>query len=148
MKPDATRVLETTLASLVGEIAPVVTPAYRQSSIGVYAMLLTGVREEFDRAAARRVQENAALRVLFGSAAPLVADDGLHDRLDAAANGSDASLLVPDLEAANQGLRSLLIELHQHVESLDGPAARTLEESIWSELREQTERRRLSLAPF
>ena len=59
----------------------------------------------------------------------------------------DASLRVPDLDAANLALRALLIELHAHVEELPGAEARRLEAAIWRELAASTERRKLSLSP-
>jgi hypothetical protein len=148
MKPDPSHVLERVLQSLLTEIAPAVQPAYRQASVTMHAMLLASVREEMDRAAARRVEENAALRALFAEAAPRVRDATLRERLASAARTQDASLRVPDLETGNLALRGLLIELHAHVEALDGPEARRIEAAIWRELAASTERRRLSIAPF
>jgi hypothetical protein len=148
MKPDPGLVLERALQALLVEIAPSVTPPYRQATVTMQAMLLSVVREEMDRAAARRVEENGALRVLFAEALPAVREAGLRERLAAAAASADASLRVPDLDAANQALRALLIELHAHVEGLEGPAARAVEAAIWRELAASTERRKLAIAPF
>jgi hypothetical protein len=148
MKPDPSLVLERTVQALLGEIAPSVTPPYRAASVSVQAMLLGVAREEIDRAAARRVEENAALRKLFAEAAPVVRDAGLRERLGSAAASADPSLRVPDLDAANQALRALLIELHAHVETLPGPQARALDAAIWRELAASTERRKLAIAPF
>ena len=129
-------------------VAPHVTPAYRQSSVGVSALLLGMVREEWDRAAARRSEENAALRALFRDAAPAQTDTDLRRRLEEAAASSEKSLLISDLERANDALRSLLIVLHAQVELQTGPEARRIENAIWRELRASTERRKLALAPF
>jgi hypothetical protein len=148
VKPDPSLVLERTLQSLLLEIAPSVTPSYRQATVTMQAMLLTVVREEMDRAAARRVEENGALRALFAEAAPAVREAGLRERLRSAAASADASLRVPDLDAANQALRALLVELHAHVEGLEGAAARAVEAAIWRELAASTERRKLAIAPF
>jgi len=148
VKPDPSHVLERVMQSLLAEIAPAVQPAYRQASVAMHAMLLGSVREEFDRAAARRAEENAALRALFADAAATLGDAGLRERLASAARTADASLRVPDLDAANLALRALLIELHAHVETLAGPEARRLEAAIWRELAASTERRKLSLSPF
>lgn len=147
MKPDPSHVLERVMQSLLAEIAPAVQPAYRQASVAMHAMLLGSVREEFDRAAARRAEENAALRALFADAAATLGDAGLRERLASAARTADASLRVPDLDAANLALRALLIELHAHVETLAGPEARRLEAAIWRELAASTERRKLALGP-
>jgi hypothetical protein len=148
VKPDPGHVLERVTQALLAEIAPAVQPAYRQASVTVHAMLLVSLREELDRAAARRAEENAALRALFAEAAPAVREAALRERLAGAAGARDASLRVPDLDAANQALRALLIELHAHVETLDGPEARRIEAAIWRELAASTERRRLSIAPY
>jgi hypothetical protein len=148
VKPEVSHALERMLQALLGEVAPAVQPAYRQASVAMHAMLLAAIREEVDRAAARRVEENGALRELFASAAPMVADAALRERLAAAAAGRDPSLLVPALDAANAALRALLIELHAHVERLEGAAARGVEDAIWRELAASTERRKLSLGPY
>jgi hypothetical protein len=147
VKPEASLVVERVFQSLLTEIAPAVQPAYRQATVTMYAMLLASVREEMDRAAARRVEENAALRALFAQAAPVVRDAALRERLGSAARGADASLRVPDLEAGNAALRALLIELHAHAEMLDAPEARRIEAAIWRELAASTERRKLSIGP-
>ena len=65
MKPDVPKLLEILSARLMFDVAPNVQPSYRQSSVGITGILLTMVREETERAAARRVDENAALRALF-----------------------------------------------------------------------------------
>jgi hypothetical protein len=148
MKPEASHALERLMQSLLTELMPAVEPAYRKAGVGIQAMMLAAIREEFDRAAARRVEENHALRALFADAAPVVTDAALRGRLGAAAQGTDGSLLVPELEAGNRALRSLLIELHAHVEGLAGDAARRIEAAIWRELAASTERRKLGLAPY
>jgi len=148
VKPEIPKVLEIVAGKLLFDVAPYVTPSYRQSSIGVTAMLLGIVREEWDRAAARRLEENAALRALFRDAAKSVTDTDLRRRLAEAAASSDASALVSELERGNDALRALLIELHAYVEQDASPALRPLEDAIWRELLLSTERRRLSIAPF
>jgi hypothetical protein len=148
MKPDVPKVLEILAGRFLFDIAPNVAPSYRQSSVGVSAMLLGIVREEWDRAASRRVEENASLRVLFRDAAGVITDTDLRSRLEAAAGTSDASLLVSELEKANDALRALLIELHAQVEQQSGAASRALEDAIWRELSASTERRKLAIAPF
>ena len=148
MKPDPSHVLERVMQSLLTEIAPAVQPAYRQATVTMHAMLLASIREEYDRAAARRVEENRALRALFGEAAPAVRDPDLAARLASASRAEDPSLRVPELDAANQALRRLLIELHAHVEEAGGAEARRVESAIWRELAASTERRKLALGPF
>ena len=148
MKPGVEKVLEVLAGSLMIEVAPHVSPSYRQSSVGVSAILLTMIREEWDRAASRRVEENAALRALFREAAPVVTDTELRRRLEAAAAGTEKSLRISDLDPANDALRALLIDLHAHVEELGSPAAKQIDNAIWKELVTSTERRKFALAPF
>lgn len=135
------------MGHLLGRTGPALS-GYDQSSVMLLATMLGSVREEFDRAAARRVAENAALRMLFAEAASIVEQGDLGQRLREAAAEEDRDLTVPALEAANVRLRQLLIELHAHVEGLGSEAARVLEAAIWRELAESTERRKLALGPF
>lgn len=148
MTPSVDRLLEVGAIHLMAKVGPALGPGYAQSSVGVLGAMLLCVREEFERAAARRVEENAALRSLFAEAGSVVTDAGLRARLAQAAGGRDASLVVSELERGNAALRALLIELHAHVEELAGPAARTLEDRIWSELVTSTVRRKLGIGPF
>jgi hypothetical protein len=148
VKPDVPVALQKISLSLLLEVGPAVAVDYLQRGAGISAMMLQMAAEEFDRAASRRVEENAALRALFRDAAPAVADPALARRLGEAAEGADADLRVSALERANQALRGILVELHAHLETLDSPEARRLEAALWAELRRSTERRALPLAPF
>ena len=148
MKPEIERVLEVCAIGLMGDVAPHVSPSYRQATVLSTAVVLTSVREELDRIAERRVVENRALRELFRDALPAVEQTALRDRLAAAAGESDTAFRISELEAANARLRGLLIELHVLVESLDSPQAKRVESRIWRELQASTERRKLSLDSF
>jgi hypothetical protein len=148
VKPDVDRLLEVAAAHLMVKTAPALGHGYEQSSAMALAAMLMTAREENDRGAARRVEENEALRSLFAEAESVVQDDPLRARLSGAAESRDDSLLLSDLDAGNARLRGLLIELHAHVEDLDSPPARRLEAAIWCELAASTERRKLALAPF
>jgi hypothetical protein len=148
VKPELSRVLEVCAAALALDVAPHVAPAYRQASVFATSLLLSSIREELDRIADRRVEENRALRALFAEAVPAVEDAALRARLAEAAQSSEESLRISALEQRNALLRALLIELHGEVEARESPAARRVETAIWRELRVSTERRRLSLGAF
>ncbi len=149
MKPDPSRLLDVCAAHLLLRTGPCLPAgSYEQSSLAGLAALLMGAREEYERAAARRVEENAELRALYERSAAAVEDDDLADRLRVAARGSDPGLRVAELEAENSALRALLVELHAHVEKLDSGAARAVGSEIWRELVASTERRRLALDVF
>ena len=145
MKPEMTRFLEIASAHLMTKTAPALGLGYEQSNLLALAAMLAAVRHEFERAAAWRVEENGALRRLFAEAAPAVRTTELRERLEEAAAGEDSSLIVSDLDRNNAALRGLLINLHAHVEELDSPEARLIEEKIWRELAASTERRTLPL---
>jgi FKBP-type peptidyl-prolyl cis-trans isomerase (trigger factor) len=106
------------------------------------------VAEEWDRSAAWRIEENAAIRSLFKDAGVVVTDRSLADRLKALAAGVDSDFHIKKLDAGNDELREALTALHAHVETLRTPVAKKIEESIWAELRRSVERRRVGLANF
>jgi hypothetical protein len=148
VKPDLSSALAKVAQVLLAQLGPELRSDYAQRSALIAALLLQAAAEESERAAARRVEENAELRALFRAALPAVAEAGLRARLAAAAAESDGDLRLSALEGANCALRALLVELHAHVEEQAGAAAREVEERIWRELRRSTERRALSIAPF
>ena len=109
---------------------------------------LLSAKEEAERAAARRVAENRALRTLFERAAAVVDDAALADLLRADASGTDDDLHISALDEGNAALRARLIVLHAHIEKQSGDAARDIEDAIWAELVASAERRRFSLGAF
>jgi len=148
VKPDATVLLENLAAKLMFEMAPQMQLPFMQGTVNVVGLLLTMLREEWDRAAARRVDENRAMRSLFARAVGEVGEAALRRRLAEAGDGADTSLRIADLDATNDDLRQLLIDLQAHVEAQSGESARRLETEIWEELLASTERRRFAISPF
>jgi hypothetical protein len=150
MKPSVTAVLSALSGLITREVSPALGDTYLSEQVQRAAALLGAAGEEFDRAAARRVQENQAMRRLFGRAVGLVAglDPTLAGALTDAAQGSDLDdLRVSRLDAENQRLRTLLIALHAWAETEPAPSpqVRELLTDIWAELRASTERRTLSM---
>jgi hypothetical protein len=147
VRPEIPVVLEDHAARLVERIMPHLS-GFDANSVAMMSAMLKMVAEEWDRSAAWRVEENAAIRALFKAALPSVADPALANRLGALAARVDADFHVKVLDAANEVLRAALADLHAHVETLNTPLARTIEESIWAELRRSVDRRRVGLANF
>lgn len=139
------------LAELAGLLArnamPDVDPADRTSALGLSALLLGAAAQDWDRAAARLFEENAAIRAIFATAPVQVAGAELSARLSALAAGSDTDLRISALEAANAVLRAALIELHAAAEACGSAEGRALEDQIWAELAASTDRRKLAGAP-
>lgn len=148
MKPEVDFVLRSMMENLLTEVAPAVGDGYVRSNVEVIAGLMVAAAEEYDRAAHVRAEENEAMRRIFRSAAPSILDAGLRARLEAAAAERDTSLHVSDLNAANDRLRGLLIELHSLVETRDEGWARRANRAIWDELRESVNRRAISFWPL
>jgi hypothetical protein len=148
VKPEISRVLEVMAGALMLDVAPHVTPSYRQASVFASALMLTSIREELDRMADRRVEENRALEALFEGAAGAIADPALRARVASVAAAREPGFKVSALEARNAALRALLIELHAHVETQASSDARRVDAEIWRELARSTERRKLSLGAF
>ena len=145
MNPSIETYLRELARALAQDFAPRMPAAYDMSTLTRHALLIGLAAEEFDRAAARRVEENGELRRLFADAARVVQFPDLRQRLLAASETRDDSLTVSALETSNRALRRELIALHEHVEHLTGVAARSLEDAIWRELARSTERRRTSI---
>ena len=147
MRPEIPSVFAAFAADLVIRVAPAITPAYHQGTIAMIATMLAIAAEEWDRAASWRVEENQRLRELFRESLPVVVDD-LRSKLESLIETRDDDLRISSLTATNSGLRAALIELHKLVETKESAEARKIENKIWKELLESTERRRLSFAQF
>ncbi len=152
MKPDCDVYLGALVRELAEDLAPCLPGSWEQAAVMRHVQLLPVVRQEFERAAHRRVQENAAIRALFTQALGIVKEPVLLARLQSAATSRDASLLVSELDAGNRALRGLLVDLHASVETLSATASnsdiQSLETAIWHELAASTLRREVTLGRF
>lgn len=148
MKPEVHDVLGVFAGSLLTNVTPEIESQYVRDDLALMAFLLMISAEDYDRAAEVRVQDNQAMRTLFADAAQHVAADNLKQRLNEAANGEDPSLRITDLNAANDALKRLLIEVHEHVEtaaSNGAPWAHALDRKIWDILHASTQRHAISV---
>ncbi len=146
MRPDPDRVLRGVAMALMAEVAPQVGTAFGQGTTRMAGMLAMYTAAIVDGLADRLMVENRGLVDLLGSAAGVVDDPKLADRLRAVSMDRDVpDLKVSTLLAVNDRLRALLTELHQAVETQTGPEAAELDEQIWQELIESTRRRHVDL---
>ncbi|MGB5949900.1 MAG: hypothetical protein WBG82_11315 [Parvibaculum sp.] len=148
MKPEVDVVLGGFLGTLLTEIAPQLGAEYSLGSVGLIAMTVGMAAQEFDRAADLRVAENREMRALFSEAAKLVGDRGLAARLKEAAASQDGSFRVSALNATNDELAKLLIELQAHVEESKADWAAPFEAKLWDYIVGAAERRRVVLPTF
>src|SRR5215469_2797744 len=147
MRPRIEAVFQAVAADLLERLAPALSSSYQQGTVGMVATLLAIAAEEWDRAASRRIEENASIRDLFRDATPAIENSALRQRLMELSAADDRDFRVSALEANNCALRAALIDLHCYVEKEAGPDARRIEDKIWKELAKSTERRRLISAP-
>lgn len=143
MKPTVPIVLIRSSERILTDIAPQLNTEYAVGSASVIGLMMLQTATEFDRAVENLVKENEAMRAIFADAVPHVADSGLRERLDAAAQQADTGLRVSALETSNEALKALLIDLHAHVENAEGSWGRIMEARIWAELSRAAEARRL-----
>ena len=146
MVPSVAQVLNGVARSLLMELLPQATNAYGAQTLQLDAALAMLCAQEFDRAAARLAEENAALVVLLAGADPVITAEDLRQAVRSALAADAPGLLVSALHERNRSLRALLVRVHAQVEALDGAAARAVEARIWAELVESTRRRQLDLA--
>jgi len=147
MTPTVPIVLNGLARTLLMELLPQVKGGYAAQTLQLSGALTMMIAQEFDRAAARLVEENAALEALFTGAAAALADDpARRGELTALAAARQPSLLVSLLQVRNRTLRGALVRLHAHVEGQDTPPARELDARIWAELAASTQRRLLDMA--
>jgi hypothetical protein len=146
MNLDAGKMLSSAAVGLIDSSALGPLEGYAGASAGGLGMALMILSDQLDGAAANLSSENEALREIFGQAASRVGGP-LGERLSAVVQGEHEDLRVHVLQAENDALRSLLIELHAWVEEAGADAA-DLENAIWAELRVSTERRNVGFAPF
>lgn len=143
MRPAVAPVAAFLATRLSQEIAPKLE-GFSAGNAAMMGAMLQMMSEEWDRAASRLVEENAAVRVLLRRAANVLGDPSLAD----AAAGDDSDLRISRLDAANDRMRRVLTDVHARVEERAGADARALEAAIWDELRASVERRRISSANF
>jgi hypothetical protein len=148
MKPDADHLLRMLAGRLLMHVTPEVATEYTRSNVGLISLLMMAAAEDFDRAAARLIEENGQMRRIFSDAAAVVSDSDLRQRLEEAAVKTDEDFRVSALESANQPMRALLIDLHAHIEGLEGQDAKRIDNAIWTELAASAKRRSFMVWPM
>ena len=141
MKPDSDFILSSIAAELRANVYPEVQTAYAKANLEQIIQILAGLAEEFDTAASRRIEENQEIREIFAAAASAVMDQPLRGRLENAAKEIETDYRISALDRINRNLFTLLGELHEHIESLEGDEARQIERSIWQTLHMKISRR-------
>ena len=121
------RVMET----LNERIIPVLPDGFAVEVMRLAGLVMAISTNSIDGAVTLRVAENAAMRTLFRDAAPVVSNPALTDALQQGAASVDSGLKISQLDRDNNALRTVLVQLHEHVEQIDSPAARAIDSRIW-----------------
>ena len=141
MRPQADLILRTVATHMLSKYLPGYAIESERADFGLMAIMVLVVSEEFDRAAYRRIEENNAIRNIFKDALPVVKDEDLKRRIKEAMEKTEDDYHISALDQLNCELQEVLIDLHAHVEILEGSDARMIEETIWKELENWTKRR-------
>ena len=145
MRPQADHILRTTATTLITHYLPGIEKEHERYELSLSAFLMMVVSEEFDRAAHRRIEENHALRRIFAESLPVIKDDELKKRVKEASEKAEDNYHISVLDKLNCELQEVLIELHTHIEALEGEGARNMNEAIWTELENWTKRREFTI---
>jgi hypothetical protein len=143
MKPEVGTILGLSVQKLALGISQE-GAAFAQGTVGLLSMVLTLSAKEYERGADIRVTENREIRALFAELAPSVQDSALRAELTQAAEESDPSLRISDLNSANYTLRRLLTRLLIDAEE---HGALPAQKRIWAVLKALAERRLVQLGP-
>jgi hypothetical protein len=136
MIPRPQQALTDLAMKLMMSIAPETQSSYAASNVGMIAMLMTCLAQEFDRAAAVRTQDLDEITTLFTNL-PVGVDDTLAADVGVFLRGSAQSLRIEHLNARHAEAMALLIRLHTWAED---HRATELDRAIWSFLRRHADR--------
>lgn len=145
MMPTVDEFLRQAARTLTEEILPHLSDDYRAGTVRVIALMLQLAAEEYDRAAEIRLAENRSMRALFAGAAEQVENRQLASRLRDAAAQEEGDYRIQTLDASNEALRRLLIELQVEIEARDDDAPSSIGTAIRDLLERSAERRLLTL---
>ena len=143
LRPGAEEIIRGVQQSLRAHVLPEVKTAYATAQVSYAIMLLGALAAEWDGAAQRLVEDNAALRGLAARAAEAtgIGDAALVAELRAAAVETDRDVRITTLSAANDRLRALLSRLILAGDTHGLEPASALREDSMQELRESVQRR-------
>ena len=144
MRPDPSKVLMGVAMALLTKVTPDVRSPFGQQNAGMAGALAAALAQEVDRLADRLHTESQVVSALLRDARPCV-DSSLQANIDAAVAIRPADIRVSTLQAQNDALRLVLCDVHAAVEEQETPAARVMDERIWAELIESTNRRHIEI---
>lgn len=113
------------------KISPLLSDDFAINDVRMASRLLAMTRLAREDEVALKVEEHELLRALFADAAGVVDDASLATRLRDVAGSPPPGLTISALDAETGRLRTLLVDLHAHVEEQADEAARRIDRDIW-----------------
>jgi hypothetical protein len=141
MRPPCDHILRTLGMVLATKYMPLLETDHARAEMGLTALILGVISEEFERVAHRRIEENREMRRIFKNAVSVATDMDLKKRLAEASEKTEVDFHTSALDQLNCELQKVLIDLHAHMEDIEGAEARDMEETIWQELEKRVQRR-------
>jgi len=153
MKPSVQAVLDVIMERIRDDALPSLGDGYAGQQLQRALQLLQSVADGMDDAAAWRFEEIRSLISLFTMALPSVPEHlplatALQQCLQQPSTWTPESLKLSKLDAQLDELRAHLTALHAWSETTATPAAKVINQAIWIELRQSTERRKLTVGRF
>jgi hypothetical protein len=149
MRPNGEEVLRGVQNSLLTYVLPEVQTEYARTEVMLVVALLGIAGAQWDEAAQRMVDGNAALRELAGRGAEALAGDPAHaelaDAVGSLAQGNDASVRLSELSAANGQLRAAIAQLGVAAQGSDSASLRSLRAEVIDSLLVDAESRSFAL---
>lgn len=139
MRPNGEELLQGVRAALIEYILPEVRTDYARTELTLIHVLLGIAAAEWDAAAQRLVDDNAALRDLARRAAEAIDDEALAGELRSLAGEEDRSLLLSDLRAANDRLHGAVGRVGARFEGEERVELEELRSEIIARLIEEAE---------
>ena len=148
MRPDVPIVLGGIAQALLADLPNDIRSPFGKSVASMAGTVTLVIAQEVDRLVDRLVIENEATAAILSDACAVLSEE-LADRVRLAVRDrTPRDLRVSTVQAINDTLRALLIEVHAEVEAAGTPAANAMNERIWAELAESIRRRALNLPGF
>ena len=124
MRPNGADLLRGAQSALATYALPEIQTDFARTELMIVVALLGIAANDFDGAAQRLVDDNAALRALAARGADALAGDFAVE-LRALAGETDASVRISDLSAANDRLREAVARLAVVIENGEAPSLRS-----------------------
>lgn len=141
MRPDPGTVLRGIAKVQAEDLARELRTPFGQATNGMAGSLAAILAVEVDGLVDRLATENEATAAILDDSLPLLGAPLSSAVKHALSARQPSDLRVSTVQAINDRLRGLLVDVHAFVERLDGQHAREIESRIWAELQESTLRR-------